>query len=73
MGRIEESCMDIYTPPCVRETANGKLLDDTGSLGPLLCDDLEEWDGGGWEGGSRRRGCDLLYCTAETNTTLESN
>ena len=43
----------------------------------MLCDDLEGWDGG-WEGGPRGRGigihiADLLHCTAETSTTLESN
>ena len=51
----------------------------------MLCDDLDGWGGGG--GGGRRevqdggdicgRGdihiADSLHCTAETNTTLQSN
>ena len=44
----------------------------------MLCDDLEGYGRGGWEGGSRGRGyifiyihmADSFYCTAETNTTL---
>lgn len=44
----------------------------------MLCNDLEGW-GEGWEGGPRERGRVYIYiadsclCTAETNTTLESN
>ena len=40
-----------------------------------LSDDLEGWDGGLWEGGSRGRNICILTadshcCTAETNTPL---
>ena len=41
----------------------------------MLCDDLEQRDGGMREGGSRGNPssvliADSLHCTAETNTTL---
>ena len=41
----------------------------------MLGDDLDWWDGGGWEGGPRGRDivihiADSLHCTAETNTTF---
>ena len=41
----------------------------------MLCDDLDGWDGGGWEGGFRGRGLcihttDILHFTAETDTTV---
>ena len=44
----------------------------------MLCDDLEGWDGSGEGGGrSKREGTyrdlELSHCTAETNTTLQSN
>jgi len=44
----------------------------------VLCDDLEEWDGGEvWRvGDSRGRGYIYIYThyyAAETNTTLKSN
>ena len=41
----------------------------------VLCDDLEGWEAGGWEGGSRGRDIcihivDSCCCTTETNTIL---
>ena len=39
----------------------------------MLCDDLDGWDGGGWEGGSEGDNICILTAdcwTAETNTTL---
>ena len=33
---------DIYTQPCVKQIAGGKLLYSTGSS--VLCDDLEGWE-----------------------------
>ena len=45
----------------------------------MLRDDLEEWDegwdeGAGWEGGDICiHVADSLHCTAEINTTLQSN
>ena len=45
VGRIAESSMGTYTPPCVQERADGKLLSNTGSPGPVLHDDPEERDG----------------------------
>ena len=37
-----------YTLPCVKETASGDLLYNTGSSAwcSVLCDDLDGWDGG---------------------------
>ena len=61
-----ESNGHTYTTMHKRDSS-WKLLDGTGS------DDPEECDGDGWEGGSRRRGYNLLCYTAETNTTLGSN
>ena len=47
-GMNGESSIDIYIPPCVKQTAGEKLLYNTGSpawhsLGHLG-DDLEGWD-----------------------------
>ena len=44
-------------------------------LSSVLCDDLDGWDGGQWEGGPSGTGylcsrADSLCCTAETNTAL---
>ena len=46
----------------------------------MLRDDLEGWDAGGWGGKEAQQGGDIcthiddsLRCTAETNTTLQSN
>ena len=55
---------------------NGKLLYSTGRS--AQCDDLEGWDGGGVEGGSRGRDicifmADSHCCMEESNTTLKSN
>ena len=44
----------------------------------MVCDDLEGWNGGVWEGVTKGRGyiymyiliVDLHCCMAETNTTL---
>ena len=45
----------IDTPPCVKYIASGKTLYTTGAE-LTFGDDLEEWDGGGREGGPRGRG-----------------
>ena len=46
-------------------------------LSSVLCDDLEGWDGGGRDAEEGGDICihiaDALCCTAETNTTLQSN
>ena len=43
----------------------------------MLCDDLEERDGGGWEvhkgGDICTRVADSLHCTVETNAVSQSN
>ena len=40
-------------PPCVKRVSSGRLLDSTGRLSLVLCDDLEGSVGGRWEGGQR--------------------
>ena len=68
----EESSIDIYKP-CVKQTASGKLLYNTGSS--AWCSGMGGV--GGWgvrEGGDVRVPiADSLQCTVETNTTLQSN
>ena len=68
-GTNWESRIDIHPLPHVKWVASGKLLDNRElSLG--LCDDLEGWDGGKWEGGSRKRV--YAHTCARTHThTLE--
>ena len=56
-------------------TAGGNVLCDLGSSNPVLCDNLEGWDGvGGREaqegGDGQYLRADLCWCVAETNTTL---
>ena len=50
-----ECSINIYTLPCVKEIASGKLPQTTGTSA-VPCDDLE-----GWEGGSRGRGDIYIY------------
>ena len=57
-GRMNwESSIEIYTLTCAKQIASGKLLCNKGS--PVLCDNLEIWDGGG--GKDAREGGDILY------------
>ena len=49
-----ESRIDIYTLPCVKQLASGKLLYNTESSA-LCSDHLDGWGGRGWERGSRGR------------------
>ena len=71
-GTNWESDIDMYTIPCVKQIASGKLLYSPGSS--ALCDDLEGWGGG--VGERYKREGTYVYrwlihcCTAETNTTL---
>ena len=38
--------METYTLPYVKQIASGNLLGDTHrELSPVLCDNLEQWDG----------------------------
>ena len=46
-----------HTLPYVKQTASGNLLYDAGNPKPVLCVNLEGWDGdGAGEGGLRGRG-----------------
>ena len=57
-----KSNTETYTSPHVKQIASGDLLYDTGSSNLVLCDNLEEWDGGGKrEGGSGGRGHVYTY------------
>ena len=66
-------CVWIYTPPCAKQIASGKLLDNTGSSA-WCCVMTDKGDVGDVEGGSRRDICTHIadsHCyTAETNITL---
>ena len=72
-GTNGESSIDIYTHPCVRQSAGEKLLHNTGS--PAWCP-MMTWRGG--VGGGRETqeegdACIImahLRCTAENNTTM---
>ena len=44
-GTNWECSIDIYTLPCVKQIAGGKLLCST-ELSSVLCDDRGGWDGG---------------------------
>ena len=39
--------METYTVPFVKQRASGNLLCDSGNSNPVLCDNLEGWDGMG--------------------------
>ena len=69
-----------YTLSCVKQTASGNLLCIAQGAHLVLCGDLERWKG--WEVQTGEDICihtdihiqqTVLCCTAETNTTLESN
>ena len=66
----------MYTLPCVKQIAGGKLLYDTSSSAQCFCDDLEGWSGvgGGREakdaGGMATFIADSCCCTTEINATL---
>ena len=53
-GTNGEIGIETYILPYVKQIASGYLLYDTGSSKPVLCDNLEGWDGE--EGGSGSRG-----------------
>ena len=46
-GMTWEDSMETYILPYVKQIAGGNLLYDTGSSNPVLCDNLEAWDGVG--------------------------
>ena len=66
----------IYTLPCVKQIASGKLLYSTGSSAQcsVMTQRGGEGDGGGREAQEGGDICiymaDSLHCTAETITTL---
>lgn len=67
---------DIHAPPCVKQIASRNLLYVHHGRSPVLCDDLEGWDGVGagkqtQDGGDICiHGADSLSCMAATNTTV---
>ena len=71
-----ERSMETYILPYVKQRASGNLLYEAENSNPVLCDNLEGWDG---MGGRRevQEGGDICipmagscWCMAETNTTL---
>ena len=61
-GTNSKSNTETYTSPRVKQIASGGLLYDTGSSNLVLCDNLEECDGGGErEGGSGGKGHVYTY------------
>ena len=44
-GTNREYGLGIYTLPCVKCIASGKLLIEQRALSQVLCDNLEWWDG----------------------------
>ena len=55
-GMNWESSIETYTLTCVKQTVNGKLLYNTGSSNPVLCDNLEGWMGWGVGGTFKKEG-----------------
>ena len=76
-GKINwESSIETQTLPYVKQRVSGNLLYEAGNSNPVLCDNLEGWDGvrggrGGQEGGDIYILMDdSCWCMAETNTIL---
>ena len=76
-GKINwESSIETQTLPYVKQRVSGNLLYEAGNSNPVLCDNLEGWDGvrggrGGQEGGDIYILMDdSWWCMAETNTIL---
>ena len=73
-----ESIIDVHTLPCITKIATGNM--PHGTENSARCSVMTKAGGmGRWEGGSRGKEkiCILItdshYCTAGTNTTVESN
>ena len=71
-GMNRKSRIYIYTQPCVKQIASGKLLSSTGSS--ALCSVMPKGCDGGWSGRDAQEGRGLcihtvgsLHCTAGTN------
>ena len=64
-GTNRESSVETYTLPFVKYKSGGNLLYDVGSSDPLLCDNLEGWDG---VGGGRevQKGGDICIPIADS-------
>ena len=75
-GMNGDSSTETYTLTRVKQTANGKVLYNTWSSNPVLCDNLEGWDGVGGRREAQQGGdiCKLMAdshcCMGETNTPL---
>ena len=55
-GTNRESSVETYTLPFVKYKGGGNLLYDVGNSDPLLCDNLEGWDGLGGGAEVQREG-----------------
>ena len=62
MGRTNWECgTDTFTPPCVKQTASGKVLYSAGSSAGRSAMTKRGGVGVWWEGGSRGMGCMYMY------------
>ena len=71
-GTSRGSSLDIYARPCVKQPASGSCLQHR-EPNPVLCNDLEGWDGGVCAREPQEGGfiCILIAdscCTAEAST-----
>ena len=55
-----ENSIEVYTLPYVKQIASGKLLYNNREFNPVLCDNLEGWNGELVQG-SRGRGYMYTY------------
>ena len=76
MAEEIHALIETYALSYIKQTASGNLLYDAGSSYPVLCDNLEGWDGVG-VGRDIHKGEDICIpvadscqCIAESNTTL---
>ena len=75
-GMIWQSSIETYTLPYVKQIVSGNLLCDPGNPKPILCDNLEGWDGGGGGREVQEGGdicilmADSCWCVAETTPLL---
>ena len=76
MAEEIHALIETYALSYIKQIARGNLLYDAGSSYPVLCGNLEGWDGVGVGRDIHKGGdvcipmADSCQCTAETNTTL---
>ena len=58
--------METYTLPYVKKITSGSLMYDAGNPKPVLCDNLEEWEGEG-DGKGVQEGGDMCVPSADSS------